>query len=151
MDEIAINPDHIHDRDISDVLATLAHEMVHLKQAHFGKPGRRGYHNREWSEMMEAIGLVPSNTGVPGGCKVGESMSHYVKENDFFDKASKKLLKQKFKLSWGDKSGGGLENTTKTKNGRVKYTCPVCELRAWAKPNINLICGECHEVLKLAE
>jgi hypothetical protein len=29
-------------------------------------PSRNGYH-REWAELMERVGLVPSDTGAPGG------------------------------------------------------------------------------------
>jgi len=29
------------------------------------------------------------------------------------------------------------------KSNRVKYTCPNCELNIWAKPEINVLCGDC--------
>ncbi len=41
-DEIAMNPDHFKTRDLSNVLSTLVHEMVHLQQAYFGNPSRKG-------------------------------------------------------------------------------------------------------------
>jgi hypothetical protein len=28
---------------------------------------------------------------------------------------------------------------------KTKYTCPLCNVNAWAKPNTALICGDCHE------
>ena len=31
---------------------------------------------------------------------------------------------------------------------KTKYTCPDCDLNAWAKPDTSLICGECHEALE---
>ena len=40
--------------------------MTHLEQAHFGKPSRNGYHNKEWADLMERVGLMPSDTGAPG-------------------------------------------------------------------------------------
>ena len=43
-DEIALNPALFHGRSSEDILSTLAHEMVHLQQHHFGKPSRTGYH-----------------------------------------------------------------------------------------------------------
>ncbi len=46
-DEIALNPVHFATRTPTDVLSTLAHEMVHLWQDHFGHVSRPGYHNRE--------------------------------------------------------------------------------------------------------
>jgi hypothetical protein len=62
-DEIALNPSHFRSRTTEQSLSTLVHEMVHLQQHHFGKPGRAGYHNKQWSQMMRDVGLVPSGTG----------------------------------------------------------------------------------------
>lgn len=71
-DEIAMNPSYFGVVPLLEILQTLVHEMAHLWQFHFGEPGRRGYHNKEWAEKMEAIGLMPSSTGKPGGKKTGE-------------------------------------------------------------------------------
>ena len=71
-DELAMNPVHFLNRDLRATLSTLAHEMVHVWQSHFGTPGRRGYHNKAWGVRMKEIGLYPSNTGAPGGKETGE-------------------------------------------------------------------------------
>ena len=76
--EIALNSDSFVSRTDEQIVGTLAHEMVHLKQEVFGKPSKRGYHNREWAEMMKAIGLMPSNTGAIGGKETGQQMDHYI-------------------------------------------------------------------------
>src|SRR2546421_3432051 len=52
-DEIAMNPMHFAGQGITAVLSTLAHEMVHLWQAHYGKPSRKADHNKQWSERMK--------------------------------------------------------------------------------------------------
>jgi hypothetical protein len=44
-DEIAIKPTFCAIRPIDDALSSLVHEMVHARQYHFGRPGRRCYHN----------------------------------------------------------------------------------------------------------
>lgn len=103
VDEIAMHPGYFAVRPIRDTLSTLAHEMVHLWQSGFGRPGRRGYHNREWAERMEAVGLVPSDTGAPGGKRTGERMSHYVAEGGPFDVACTDLMTREFTLSWFDR------------------------------------------------
>ena len=51
-DEIAMNPSYFSIRSIEETLSTLVHEMVHLWQEHFGKPGRARYHNKEWADKM---------------------------------------------------------------------------------------------------
>jgi hypothetical protein len=34
---------------------------------------------------------------------------------------------------------------------KTKYTCPACELNAWAKPGVNLVCGDCGETMEPEE
>ena len=58
--EIAINPEIIGQTALLEYFQTLAHEMAHLWQEEFGKPSRRSYHNKEWANKMEAIGLMPT-------------------------------------------------------------------------------------------
>jgi hypothetical protein len=150
-DEIAMNPEHFAARSAAEVLSTLAHEMAHLWQHHFGTPARRAYHNREWADKMEAIGLVPSDTGAPGGKRTGEHMSHTIREGGPFDVACQALLRQGFAISWRDRGRGDAAGKTKGKaGGRTKYTCPGCGLNAWAKPDAVLVCGAC-EVTLIAE
>jgi predicted SprT family Zn-dependent metalloprotease len=84
--EISLNPDNL-ERPMEEVMATLVHEMVHLWQEEFGTPGRRNYHNVEWADRMEEVGLVPSQTGEPGGKRIGDSMTHYVDREGSFKKA----------------------------------------------------------------
>ena len=77
-DEIALNIRHFEKRTPCEIMSTLVHEMVHLEQAHFGSPSRNGYHNKEWAGLMERVGLMPSDTGAPGGKRTGQRMTHYV-------------------------------------------------------------------------
>lgn len=149
-DEIALNPVHFQDRVLSDTLSTLVHEMVHLWQHHHGKPGRGGYHNKQWAAMMNRIGLAPSDTGKPGGKETGDRMSHYVIDGGAFDDAMIVLDRRGFTIPWaevpvGQSAGSGTEGTpgTESKSGkRVKYTCPVCQLNALAKHDAKLACLE---------
>ena len=102
-DEIALNPEYFAVVPMIEVLQTLAHEMTHLWQEHFGKPSRACYHNMQWAEKMESIGLMPSNTGMPGGKKVGQSMEDYVITGGRFEQATKTLLSSGFAISWLDR------------------------------------------------
>lgn len=90
--EISINPTYIARSCLMEVLSTLAHEQAHCWQQCFGKPGRGGYHNKEWAFKMAEIGLMPSNTSEPGGDIVGEQMSHYIIRNGPFFKAYQELI-----------------------------------------------------------
>lgn len=103
VDEIAMNPSYFAIRSIEETLSTLVHEMVHLWQFHYGKPGRRGYHNKEWGAKMDSIGLCPSNTGAEGGKRTGEKMSHYIVSGGDFERACSELMTDEFNLSWFDR------------------------------------------------
>ncbi|NIE78371.1 SprT family zinc-dependent metalloprotease [Pantoea sp. Ap-967] len=169
-DEIAMNPSYFGVVPLLEILQTLVHEMAHLWQFHFGEPGRRGYHNKEWAEKMEAIGLMPSSTGKPGGKKTGEKMADYAIDGGPFMQATDVLLGTDFRISWfdrhppagtevaaifgeaggggdddddGDDMGGGMLEPVApgNKSNRDKYRCPNCGAQAWGKPGLKLLCG----------
>ncbi|MBT9598405.1 MAG: SprT-like domain-containing protein [Vitreoscilla sp.] len=102
--EIALNPATFSDRSDEEILSTLVHEMCHLWQQCHGRPGRRGYHIRDWAAQMLSIGigLYPSDTGRPGGRMVGERVSHYVVAGAPFAVACAELLGKGFALTCQD-------------------------------------------------
>lgn len=159
-DEIAMNPMHFRTRKDIEILQTLVHEMAHLWQAHFGKPSRAGYHNKEWARKMEAIGLMPSSTGKPGGATTGERMNDYVIRDGLFHQASQALLASGFRLEWyepgapvaasGMHDGAPAPSQPVPASGkRLTYQCPTCKARAWGKASLNLLCGVCHRAFEV--
>lgn len=106
--ELAMNPDYFGGRSLADTLSTLAHEMVHVWQYKTPdvKRCRSGYHDRIWGQKMEDIGLMPSNTGAPGGKKTGQQMTHYIIRGGRFQSAVYELLKSGFSISWYDNWSG---------------------------------------------
>lgn len=152
-DEIALNPQHFAARTTEQSLSTLVHEMVHLWQHHFGKPSRTGYHNREWAEKMATLGLLPSDTGEPGGKPVGQRVSHYIEAEGAYQRAFRALWAQGFADFYVDRWGDEATRRTRTAKAasKTKYTCPGCQSNAWAKPDTNLICGDCHAAMAAAD
>lgn len=140
-DEIALNPGTFAGRTDAAILSTLVHEMTHHWQGHFGKPGRGRYHNHQWAERMEAVGLVPTDTGLPGGRKVGQRMTHYILDGGPFDQACQELLTDGIHLEWQSREWHSLAG--KARPSKTKYTCPECGQNAWARPEANLVCGDC--------
>ncbi len=102
VDELAINPEYFANYPLSEIFQTLCHEMVHIWQQHFGRPSRRGYHNKEWSDKMIAIGLMPSSTGKPGGDLVGQTMMDYVIDDGKFIQVCNELVQDGFEIKWID-------------------------------------------------
>ena len=109
---------------------------------------------------MIEIGLMPSDTGKPGGKIVGQHMGDYVIEGGRFASVTKNLLASGFMLTWHDTrdfevagvvavSGtttvAPVVKPTVASGKRVKYRCRACGLNAWAKPGVMLVCGECSD------
>lgn len=139
-DEIALNPFTFSNRTDREIFSTLVHEMVHLWQHHFGEP-KKNPHDKEWADKMEEIGLMPSSTGAPGGKRTGRRVSHYIIEGGDYDKAFSKC---KIKLNWQ----GQLIEPERKGSKRTKYVCPSCDVNAYGKPELNLVCGNCDEPME---
>jgi hypothetical protein len=141
-DEIALNPMHFK-RPLIEILGTIVHQLVHLWQQHHDVPSRGGYHNRRWASKMMEVGLHPSETGRPGGKTTGQRMSHYLILGGPFDRAS-------FDVVWAEAMAQKITSSktaSHEKPGRVRWSCPNCKLKAWAKPTALLVCGECKKPL----
>lgn len=147
--ELALNPDMFYERTDIEILSDMVHEMVHLQQHCFGNPPRKSYHDREWGDMMKAIGLYPSKTGEPGGKETGQSMDDYIIEGGKFEIAAgafllggKKLLLESIPTPKVEKE---------KKRTRWKWTCPVCMTNVWGKKDLHVACGDCGELFVIEE
>lgn len=138
--EISLNPATLKLRSPREVCSTLAHEMVHLWQAEHGEPSRAGYHNREWSDKMKSIGLMPSTTGEPGGDTVGQRMTHYVVAGEPFARAFGRLPHDYFPWLCTHEPEGAKK---KSNANKVRYTCPECDAHVWGKSGLAIHCNEC--------
>ncbi len=143
--EIALNPDSM-DRTLDAVLSTLVHEMTHLEQQEYGTPGSKGNHNREWVKLMERVGLIPSNTGEPGGKQTGRQMTHYVEAGGAFETSMHKLIADGFSLPYFTQPRPAAEK--KKDLSKVKFTCTCCDAKAWAKVGTRIICADCNEEMQ---
>ncbi len=122
-----------------------------------------GYHNKQWAEKMVNIGLVPTDTGQPGGKQTGQSITHLVAEGGAFETAydamKKDLILPFVSIEYHAYTSAGTdeneeideENEEKKKaaekNKKVKYSCPGCEINVWGKPELNLHCNDCEQDL----
>lgn len=101
-DELAVNPEYFGAIPLLEILQTVAHELCHMWQTYHGTPGRGRYHNLQWSEKMIEIGLMPSDTGEPGGKRTGDHLGDYVLEDGPFIQVVRDLLATGFKVTWLD-------------------------------------------------
>ena len=160
--EISLNPDYLL-RSSIEWHSTLIHEMVHLWQYEFGKPSHRAYHNKQWAAKMESLGLIPSDTGQPGGARTGQKVTQYINPDgafaEVFHSHDTEELEQ-LRLRYlpiislapyvnkkedpdgdeGAETGGG----KKSRSGvRFKYTCP-CGNNVWGRSGLLIQCLICN-------
>ena len=133
--EISLNPNTLKS-PLIEVYSTLVHEQVHLWQHEFGKPSTNNYHNREWSEKMESIGLIPSKTGRPGGEKTGRPMSHYISSGGLYEIAFNKMPTELHLPLENVRPDGKVKN-------KIRHYCIECEYVAWTNIPCSLVCGTC--------
>jgi predicted SprT family Zn-dependent metalloprotease len=140
-DEIALNPAQFKGRTTMQTLSTLVHEMCHLWQFHLGQPGRTLYHNKQWAVKMREVGLIPTNTGLPGGKETGQRVTHMIEEGGPYARAYAKLEATGAAFLYHDRDDEKARQ--KKAASKTKYTCPTCQVNAWAKPKTSLVCGDC--------
>lgn len=97
------------------------------------------------------VGLIPTDTGEPGGKETGQGMMHLIEENGRFEKAVGKLLRVHPAILYHDRSSENDAVRKKKAASKTKYTCPGCGLNAWAKPEALLVCGSCREAMQAEE
>lgn len=158
--EISLNPRYLIDGSAPDTAQNLVHEMVHLWQHVFGTPSRTGYHDREWSTKMVAVGLQPidAKTGKPA--MSAHSMSDVVVAGGPFAAAFAALPAEAL-LPWAcveaqarrrPQPEGTSQNEPEADEqampkprNKVKYSCPSCGSNAWGKPNLKIACLNDHD------
>jgi ribosomal protein L37AE/L43A len=149
--EISLNPAHLRRDNAKDAASTLVHEMVHLWRHGEPSPPRRGYHDRQWADRMEALGLMPSSTAAPGGTRVGYRMSHFIIPGGAFERAFEQMPAE-CHLPWTcgiDDEARGEKKAKKeaSRKVKVKYSCPSCGLNVWGRGGLRLRCEDCDEEL----
>lgn len=145
-DEIALNPMHFAERTAEQTLSTLAHEMAHLWQHHFGKRPRKSYHDRQWAAKMREIGLLPTATGAPGGKETGQKVTHLIEEGGRFAVSCAAFLATHPAALYQDRAAEDDASRTarrKKAASKTKFTCPDCGANAWGRPDLHLLCGDC--------
>jgi len=140
--EIALNPDFFFGRSIKEILSTLVHEQVHLLCDFRGYVSRKGFHAKQWVDLMRGVGLQPIS--LKNGEDVNEGsakLSHRIIEGDVFDTVCDKLLEE---ITFDITNIVEIKEKKEKKTTKFIYICPECNEEATAKKdNWNIICGDC--------
>jgi hypothetical protein len=148
--EININPDRLF-LPPEIVMSTLVHEQCHHFQCLHGSPGRGKYHNKQFADLMEYMGLMCSDTGLPGGKKTGERMTHYIIEGGRFQQVFSALPDEcKIPFStiptrrFHNRNTTRVTPTVENDRNKTKFVCPICGCAAWGKPSLHISCDDCY-------
>ena len=136
--EIALNPETMGRKPV-EVLSTLVHEMVHHEQHAFGKPGKTA-HNKEWAEMMDAIGLTPTSTGKKGGKRTGRKVTHMIVKDGPFAQACDAFLARTENSKIVLAGSPAARTARKQDLSKVKHTCAECGTNVWGKIGLSVRC-----------
>ncbi len=77
-------------------------------------------------------------------------MSHLIDVNGRYAQAVAKLLVEHPAILYADLADANDAIRKKKSASKTKYTCSVCGLNAWAKPEVFLVCGNCQELMQSA-
>jgi len=138
--ELSLNPEDFATRTDVQICSTLVHEMVHLEQFLAGCAPRKAYHDKDFAQRMERVGLICSDSGQPGGKKTGQKMTHYIQEGGRFEIAA---------TAWCAANPlpfNALAQSAKPKKKKAlktKYTCGACDANVWGAPELNIQCTDC--------
>ena len=139
--EININPAMLQ-LEPQIVASILVHEACHHLQYMYGKPSRGGYHNKQFAKLMAYMGLMCSDTCMPGGKTTGQRMGHYIINGGLFEQAFQAMPRE-YLIPFTSYNGPKkLRHSPRSKN-KIKYECPVCDTALWGKPNQNVGCLNC--------
>lgn len=142
MHEISLNPDTL-SREPLAVISTLVHEMCHLERQITGKAPRGGYHDKQWAEMMLAVGLTPVSYDKPG-TMLGQKVSHEIEAGGAFERAFN-AMPTDFLLPFSHVAIVDKVKKKKKAASKTKYTCSGCESNIWGKPSLVVMCGDCSD------
>lgn len=163
-DELALNPEMFLKFPLIEIGQTIVHEMCHAWQFHYGNPSYRAYHNREWADKMIEVGLMPTDTGSPGGKVTGFRMDDYPIPSGRFLEVSKELFNNEVfaglyyennpsifdnidqslplfdqirdMVATGDQSA-----PPKPRRSKLKYSCDCSNV--WGRPGLDISCNLC--------
>lgn len=137
-------------RPIENVLATLAHEMVHIycMEADIKDTSNNGrYHNKRFKTEAEVRGLKISYAPTIGW-SVTEPTEEFIrnlKAWGLYDACENYRLG-----AMQTDSSGGISRPRKPSSTR-KYYCPVCGHSVRATKDVNILCMDCNAQMLKAE
>lgn len=142
--EINVSSEYIN-RPISEVCATLLHEMTHLHDITHGiqDVSNNGYyHNKKFKASAEAHGLHIEKHVKYGWTvtTLNDEAAAWVAENIGTDNIDARRL-----------TVNKMQKAKAKKSNSIKYVCPVCGAIVRATRELNIRCDDCDEAFEMEE
>ncbi len=145
LDELALNPKAFHGQPDEFILGFLVRLMCSAWQHHCGHAGRPGYHNSEWAQKMQAVGLEPTSAQTDRTAQTGDRVEHSIVPGGPFDTACRELLTGG-KIVYFEDNRSQVERDRKTASKQC-FSCPSCGQRVWGKSATRVRCDACDVLL----
>lgn len=133
-------------RPISELAATLLHEMAHLYNLthDIQDVSNNGYyHNLKFKSTAETHGLL-----IEKHDKYGWTVTTLTSDAEVWIKTT--LGEDKINASCQPEEGTSKGGSKKSINRSIKYVCPCCGTIIRATREVNVICGDCGEPFERA-
>ena len=140
-------------RPIENVVATMLHEMVHLKnlQDNIQDCSRGGaYHNKRFKELAEKVDLSVSHDTKYGWTitEPTEALMEFILEQGWSEISMNRNEGLTFTgIPVKGPSPGALTKTPGIKGNSRKLECPGCHNSVRATKKVNIICADCMQMM----
>ena len=138
IDCITLNSTNAIDRPLMELLSTMVHEQAHQYVCSvLNRKASRGGHGPEWRNVMEGIGLPPIRIGT-----TWRMATHSIDPNGAFAQCFRTHASELEAMPWQELARDATRGKTPGLD-KVRFECPSCGAKAWARASGELLCGTC--------
>ena len=146
LDCITLNSTDAAERPLIELLSTLVHEMCHQFICRVvNKGAATGGHGVEWRKEMRKLGLPPIRIGA-----TWRMATHSIDEEGMFAHCFEAHRCELERLPWQELARDATKGRA-TGLDKVRFQCPSCNSKAWARASAQLLCGTCSTTAGLVE
>jgi hypothetical protein len=140
--QINITPDYLAgDRPKMDILGVIGHQMCREREHMVHGPLSGNYTRKTGAEIMKAVGLYPSKTGMPGGDETGKGIQFYIIKGSDFERVAKNLIASDWEVDLGSTFREGRQ--AKERKPAPMLVCELCGQDVKAKHGLQISCTDC--------
>jgi hypothetical protein len=138
LDAITLNSTDAAERPLIELLSTLVHEQCHQYICRVINEGAAtGGHGVEWRQKMIELGLPPIRIGA-----TWRQATHSIYPDGAYANCFRDNLSELERLPWQELAKDAARGRARGLD-KVRFQCPSCGSKAWARAAAELLCGTC--------